>query len=70
MRAISNARAACIAYVLEEPLPAASFPPRGEAAKMVRATPKGRDWEALRDWLEKHPQPEREILTVGAKSGG
>jgi hypothetical protein len=69
-RAISNARAACIAYVLEEPLPPASFPPRGEAGAMVRATPKGRDWEALHEWLEKHPQSEREILTVGAKSSG
>jgi hypothetical protein len=67
-RAISNARAACIAYVLEEPLPPALFPPRGEAGRMVRASPKGRDWAALHEWLENHPQAEREILTVVPKS--
>lgn len=69
-RAIQNARAACIAYVLEEPLPPASFPPRGEAGAMVQATPKGRDWGPLHQWLAEHPQVDREVLTVVPKSGG
>lgn len=56
LRAIENAQTACRAFVLEEPLPPATFPSRGDAARMAPAVSGGRDWSALHDWLEKHPE--------------
>jgi hypothetical protein len=54
IRAINNARSACAAFILEEPLPPRTFPPRPEAASMVHTTPAGRDWQPLYEWLTEH----------------
>jgi hypothetical protein len=56
-RAIDNARRGFEAFLLDEPLPAATFPPREEAKKLVSVKPTGRDYAALLQWLVEHPDP-------------
>jgi hypothetical protein len=58
LRAIDNARSACQAFVLEEPLPERTFPSRGEAAGMARLGRDGRNSEPLHAWLHEHPSME------------
>jgi hypothetical protein len=56
IRAIDNARRSCASFVMDEPLPEATFPPRAEATRMVRRRREGYDWSALSDWLQEHPE--------------
>jgi hypothetical protein len=56
IRAIDNARQACTALIMDEPLPPRTFPTRDEVAKMVRIRRDGYDWSALSDWLLEHPE--------------
>lgn len=55
--AIDNARRGFAAFLLGEPLPAASFPTKAEAGRLAPAKPGGRDYTALHEWLIEHPEP-------------
>jgi hypothetical protein len=55
--AIDNAREGFAAFLLDETLPPASFPPLAEAKRLAPFKRTSRDYDALHAWLLTHPTP-------------